>query len=158
SVSLPSDTIHEHPGRELVERLRWVIGLRWAVAGVLVLVALIGLTYGSSAPETLAVDLGLAALVFGYNFLYLVASKQPDYGQSNLTTLIRYGQVPIDLLVLTVLVHSTGGVSGPMFVLYFAYILVGLAILPPSGAYWVAGIAIAFYGILAWLEGPLGIA
>jgi diguanylate cyclase (GGDEF)-like protein len=158
SAGLPSDTILEHPGRELVERLRWVIGLRWAVAGVLVLVALIGLTYGSSAPETLAVDLGLAALVFGYNCLYLVASKQPDYGQSNLTTLIRYGQVPVDLLVLTVLVHSTGGVSGPMFVLYFAYILVGLAILPPSGAYWVAGIAIAFYGILAWLEGPLGIA
>ena len=125
-VRPPSELVVEHPGRELAERMRWVIGLRWAVAGVLALVVVLGRTLGES-PQTTVAYLGLAGLVLVYNFLYFFASKRPSFGQSGLTTLIRYGQVPVDLLVFTALVHLVGGVTAPVFVLYFAYMLVGLA-------------------------------
>ncbi|MFL5731814.1 MAG: diguanylate cyclase [Chloroflexia bacterium] len=157
TFKLPAGAVDERPGRELAERLRWVIGLRWAVAAMLILVGVLGQTYANPSLGTLAVHVGLAALVLCYNFLYLYASKQPGFGESSLTALIRYGQVPVDLLVLTVLIHSTGGVTGPVVVLYFAYILVSLAILPPSGAYWVAALAAIFFALLAFTESRLGI-
>jgi diguanylate cyclase (GGDEF)-like protein len=157
-LSTPST---ENGNRELVERLRWVIGLRWTVVIALFLVGFFGDTYGGDSVNSRAVHIGLALLVLTYNILYLVASRRPGFGHSGLMTLVRYGQVPIDLLVFTVLVHFTGGITGPVFVLYFLYIFVGLAILPPSGAYWVAGIAALCYGGLAlleafWLRPPLG--
>src|SRR6476659_3774719 len=156
NVMPPSELAAEHPGRELAERMRWVIALRWAVAGALALVVILGRALGEST-QTTAVYLGLAGLVLVYNFLCFFASRSPSFGHSSLTTLVRYGQVPVDLLVFTALVHLLGGVTSPVFVLYFVYILVGLAILPPSGAYWVAAIAALYYGALAFLEGPLGL-
>jgi diguanylate cyclase (GGDEF)-like protein len=149
----PLITPFPEPGnRELIERLRWVIGLRWTVVIALLLVGFLGNTFRADSPQTSVVHVGLAVLVLTYNLAYLYAASRPRFGQSNLTTLIRYGQVPVDLLVFTVLIHFSGGVTGPVFVLYFLYIFVGLAILPPSGAYWVAGIAAFFYGLLTLIE------
>src|ERR1044072_1780849 len=99
-----SPSIH-HGNRELVERLRWVIGLRWSVVLALLLVTLFmgmrgNLETGYSRENSLA-HMGLAMLVLAYTFFFLFASRQPDFGQSGLTKLIRYGQVPVDLLVVT---------------------------------------------------------
>lgn len=135
-----------------VERLRWVVGLRWTVAVALLLVGVIGNALNIYSGQTIAAHIGLAALVLLYNLYYLYALRQPDFGQTALTKLVRYAQVPVDLLVFTVLVHFLGGITSPVFVLYFLYVFVGLAILPPSGAYWVAGAAAFFYGALALLE------
>ena len=130
----------EQGNRDLIERLRWVIALRWAVVVALLLVG----SLAGSSPSTSAVHISLAVLVLIYNLAYFFASGQRDFGRSSFTNIVRYGQVPVDLLVFTVLIHFSGGVTGPVFVFYFLYIFVGLAILPPSGAYWVAGIATVF--------------
>src|SRR5207253_5957963 len=132
--------------------LRWIIGLRWAVVASLLLVVVLGHIWKRYSAETDIMHLGLALSVLVYNLFYIYASRQPGFGQSTLTTLVRYAQVPIDLFVVTALVHFFGGVTGPVFVLYFLYIFVGLAILPPSGAYWVAGIAALCYGLLSASE------
>src|SRR4051812_42696932 len=126
---------------ELRERLRWVIGLRWSVVLALFAVVILGNTYRGDSLQTSLVHFGLAIAVLLYNLFYLYASRQPGFGESELTNRLRYAQVPIDLAVFTVLVHFSGGATSPVFVLYFLYIFVGLAILPPSGAYWVAAIA-----------------
>ena len=138
----------EQGNRDLIERLRWVIALRWAVVVALLLVG----SLAGSSPSTSAVHISLAVLVLIYNLAYFFASGQRDFGRSSFTNIVRYGQVPVDLLVFTVLIHFSGGVTGPVFVFYFLYIFVGLAILPPSGAYWVAGIATVFYGALTLIE------
>ncbi len=138
--------------QELIERLRWVIKLRWTAAIALLLVGLYGHMFQGESFETGATHAGLALLVLGYNALYLYLSKRVNFGASSLIALVRYGQVPVDLAVLTLLVHFRGGFMGPVFVLYFLYVFVGLAILPPSGAYWVAGTAALFYGGLIGYE------
>src|SRR5436190_23202535 len=86
--------------RELIERLRWVIGLRWTVVIALLLVGLYGRTFQGDSFEKGALHVGLALLVLGYNFLYLYLSKRPNFGSSSLIALVRYSQVPIDLVVL----------------------------------------------------------
>ncbi len=138
--------------RELIERLRWVIGLRWTLVIALLLVGLYGRVFQGEARGIGAIHVGLALFVLGYNALFLNLSKRPDFGSANLVALVRFGQIPVDLLILTVLVHFRGGFAGPVFVLYFLYVFVGLAILPPSGAYWVAGTAAACYGLLIAYE------
>ncbi|HUP27349.1 MAG TPA: diguanylate cyclase [Chloroflexia bacterium] len=145
---------------ELVERLRWVIGIRWTVVIALLLVGLLGGVYKGDLREVSAPHVVLAAIVTAYNFLYLLATRQNTFGRTPFSNLVWFAQIPVDLVIFTVIIHYSGGVTGPVFVLYFLYIFVGLAILPPSGAYIVAGTAIACYGALAlleafWLRPPL---
>ena len=77
------------------------------------------------------VHFGLAMAVLLYNLFSSPASRKPGFGENELTNRLRYGQVPIDLrfsLYLSTLRRHTS----PVFVLYFLYIFVGLAILPPA--------------------------
>lgn len=137
---------------ELVERMRWVIGIRWTVVVALFLVGLLGLTFPGYSRETGYWHIALACAVGILNLLYLVATWQPQLSASSLGQFLRYAQIPLDLLVFTAIVHFSGGVTGPVFVLYFLYIFVGLAILPPAGAYFVAGTAALCYAGLGVLE------
>lgn len=136
---------------ELVERMRWVISIRWTVVVALLLVGLI-IVVTRPPTATAYWHIGLAATVALLNVCYWIASSQPSFTATNLGQILRFAQIPIDLLIFTIIVHFSGGVTGPVFLLYFLYIFVGLAILPPSGAYYVAGIAATLYAILGLLE------
>lgn len=137
---------------DLVDRMRWVIGIRWTVVVALLLVGVLGLYIQGYSRETGMWHIALALVVGILNLLYLVATWQPGLSASNLGQSLRYAQIPLDLLVFTAIVHFSGGVTGPVFVLYFLYIFVGLAILPPVGAYFVAGTAVVCYAGLGLLE------
>lgn len=141
---------------ELVERLRWVIGIRWTVVVALVLVAVLGpglssFTSALSGGSPL-IHLGLALLIAIYNSMYLLGSRLPNFGRTRLSYWLILAQVPLDILVFTAIIRWSGGVTGPVFVLYFLYIFVGLAILPPKGTYFVAGFSAICYGALAYME------
>jgi diguanylate cyclase (GGDEF)-like protein len=137
---------------ELAERLRWVIGIRWTVVIALLLVGVLGSVVRGDSAQAGLVHLGLACLVAAYNVFYLVITRQPGFGATRASRSISLAQIPLDLFVFTAIVHFSGGVTGPVFVLYFLYIFVGLAILPPAGAYVVALLAAFFYGTLALSE------
>ncbi|MEO8287184.1 MAG: diguanylate cyclase [Chloroflexota bacterium] len=147
---------------ELVERLRWVIGIRWTVVVALLVVGLVGpnlpsiLNLRPYSFNSSMVHVGLAVVVAAYNLFYLLASRRPDFGKTRGSYYAILAEVPIDLCIFTIIVHFSGGVTGPVFVLYFLYIFVGLAILPPSGAYVVAAIAAVCYGELAYYEAMSG--
>lgn len=139
---------------ELVERLRWVIGIRWTVVVALLLVAIVGprlanFTSALNQPQT---HLALAVLVALYNTVYLVASRRPNFGVSRASQWMILAQIPLDILLFSAIILWSGGVTGPVFVLYFLYIFVGLAILPSKGTYFVAGFSAICYGVLALLE------
>lgn len=137
---------------ELVDRMRWVIGIRWTVVVALLLVGLISI-FGGLPSSTGYWHIMLASVVALLNLFYLFATWQPSFTATNLGQVLRFAQIPFDLLVFTAIVHFSGGVTGPVFVLYFLYIFVGLAILPPSGAYFVAGVAAILYAALGLIEG-----
>ena len=70
-----------------------------------------------------------------YNLLYLYISRWPKLDTSGFSKWLLLAQIPLDIFVFTVIIHSSGGVTGPVFVLYFLYVFVGLAILPARGTY-----------------------
>ncbi|HYO49828.1 MAG TPA: sensor domain-containing diguanylate cyclase [Chloroflexia bacterium] len=137
---------------EVVERLRWVIGIRWTVVVALLLVGIIGRWWRPDTGDTSLVHITLAILVGVYNLFYYFVARNPNFGTTRAKFIIRFAQIPVDLLVFTAIVHFSGGVTGPVFVLYFLYIFVGLAILPPVGAYIVAALSAVCYGGLALIE------
>jgi diguanylate cyclase (GGDEF)-like protein len=128
--------------------MRWVIGIRWTVVIALLMVGLLGNTFRGDEAGVSFVHLGLAGFVAAYNLFYWLLIRRPEPPSMASTT----AQIPLDLLVFTAIVHFSGGVTGPVFVLYFLYIFVGLAILPPAGSYLVAGVAAGMYGALALIE------
>lgn len=136
---------------DLVERLRWVIGIRWTVVIALLFIGLLGKPWQPDSGMSRA-QLALAMLVSIYNFFFLSAIRRPDFGNTPFTRALHFVQMPLDLIAFTVIIHLSGGVTGPVFVLYFLYIFVGLAILPPVGAYYVAIISAICYGTLALIE------
>jgi diguanylate cyclase (GGDEF)-like protein len=147
---------------ELIERLRWVIGIRWTLVIALLLVGLLGPylpNVSNFSAETYSpswVHIVLAGVVAAYNLVFLLLARRPSFGESRGSYMVILAQVPIDLLVFTIIIDKSGGVTSPIFVLYFLYIFVGLAILPPSGAYMVAIIATICYGSLAYIEATKG--
>jgi diguanylate cyclase (GGDEF)-like protein len=128
--------------------MRWVIGVRWTVVIALLLVGIIGNSIRGEAPGPSYVHLALAGFVAAYNIFYFLLTRRPEPPSLAVTTV----QIPLDLIVFTAIVHFSGGVTGPVFVLYFLYIFVGLAILPPTGSYLVAGLAAGLYGLLTLVE------
>jgi diguanylate cyclase (GGDEF)-like protein len=138
----------------LLERQRWVVGIRWTVVVALGLVGLLGqnLPGGSEGFKVSPAHLVMALIVAIYNLAYLRALNINNWGETRTSRLALLAQVPLDLAVFTAVIHYSGGVTGPVFVLYFLYIFVGLAILPPKGAYYVAAIAVVCYGVLALVE------
>lgn len=143
----PTASERSSSAQELGQRLNWVIGIRWTVVIALLLVGLFGSL----------VHIALAAVVATYNLIYFLALRRGDLDNAPTANLFRLAQVPLDLIIFTLIIHFSGSVTGPVFVLYFLYIFVGLAILPPAGAYVVALIAAACYGILVLVE-ALGVA
>ena len=79
-------------------------------------------------------------------------SRHPRLDSSRFSRWLILAQIPLDILVFTVIIHSSGGVTGPVFVLYFLYVFVGLAILPARGTYFVACFSALCYGVLAIIE------
>jgi diguanylate cyclase (GGDEF)-like protein len=141
---------------ELVEKLRWVVGIRWTVVIALVLVAVFGPAIsqraGTATFTSPYIHIGLALVVALYNLIYMYISRHPRLDSSRFSRWLILAQIPLDIFVFTVIIHSSGGVTGPVFVLYFLYVFVGLAILPARGTYFVACFSALCYGVLALIE------
>jgi two-component system sensor histidine kinase PilS (NtrC family) len=60
-----------------------------------------------------------------------------------------YAQIIVDVLIITLLVYITGGISGQLYVLYIFPILAAGLALPGRAAYLTASLSAIFFGVLA---------
>ncbi len=137
---------------ELAERLRWYINIRWLTAGILPLSALIARGLRVDVPlEKITL---IALLIGAYNtafFLYLKRIKSRYLVSIDLPQRAErfvLFQAVVDILVLTVLIHHTGGLENP-FIFYFIFHTVLTAIfLPPARAYLLATLVCLSVGVM----------
>ncbi len=131
-----------------VRYARWFILMRWVAV-----VAAAVLVYGAIGvmgylPERLTVPLGLVIGALALmNVGYVVAFRS---GMSSRTLLLvqAYG----DLVVLTVLLHFSGGVENPLGTLMLFHVIIAGIVLSRRQCYLVAGVATALYVVMAWAE------
>jgi methyl-accepting chemotaxis protein len=140
---------------EQIERLRWLVTLRWvAVVGIAIsdlLTQLVGYTRSDSLAGWL-----VAPLVVGYNLAFLLWLRQikrrPQTPVARLERELRwnlYLQALCDIVVLTLMVYLNGGIEYPLYYApLLAIILTGL-VLSRTGVFIQANIGAALFAIMA---------
>jgi two-component system sensor histidine kinase RegB len=129
--------------------LDWLIRLRWgAVGGQLVTVGVARLLLGDELP--LARLLVLIAMSAGSNVLLvavrgLVARPRALCGAA----------LTLDTLLLSGLLHATGGPYNPFGVLYLVYITLSAVVLGVRWTWFLASLSVGCYGLLFFWHIPL---
>lgn len=139
-------------------RLRWFIRLRWLFVGAaLAVLAVEHLVF--PATRRPAALLNVVFAVAAINVVWLVISRllrrrldDPaafDASTIHRAQLFAHGQIAIDLLLLTALLHFSGGVESPMAVFYIFHVAIGALLLPAWQAALECAWAVLLYAALA---------
>ncbi len=141
---------------ELVNRIGWLIRLRWiAVLGTVTAVGVTTLWF----PDGIAVGwlLAVSAAIALYNLLFRFYLRTLQAGLSHVVRFQRanalaYSQIGLDLLALATLVHFSGGVENPMSFFYVFHVIIASILLRRNVSYLMASLAIALMATVATLE------
>ena len=140
------------PSEILVEHLDWLSRLR----GIAVVATLSAFAVGASTGLLPDARHGLAAAcVFVVHYFYARhrarRRREGPAGMGQAKALERevFTQLIVDLLLVTVLLHGSGGVQNPFAVVYAFHMAIGAMLLPGRPALLVAFFGIAAYGTMA---------
>lgn len=144
AMNHPSESAQEVLG----EQLLWLIKLRW-IAVVCMVIAGIAGTYvfpvlGQAGPVYIC-----AGLLLLCNVVYYVVATKQDGRPTRKDIVLSMVQVEIDLLVLTTLLHFSGGLMNPFVLFYVFHVILATIILSRALAFSVGLSAICMYGLLA---------
>ncbi len=139
----------------LIKRAYWLTQLRW------IAIIFVGIgTYFAS--NVLAITLqdsalyGIAILLTVYNVTvllllnYLTKEKRKIRGLS-VKTIIHF-QISADLLILTVLLHFSGGIENPLSFYFIFHMIIASILLSVKESYLQATFAVLLFGLLILLE------
>lgn len=144
---------------EFTERVEWFIVLRWlAVAGILLAVPAGKYVLGFRdipAGKLLV----LAAILFLLNCSYVLASRairkrtrvrgKPDPMAVGVLASI---QIVLDLLILTAILHFSGGIHNRFSCYYVFHVVIASILLTRRSAYAVAALCVALYSTMILME------
>lgn len=136
----------------LVERLYWLIKLRWAAAsGVFLTVAAVNhifkLYLPSAALYTTAVILAI------YNLVFLLLLRLTKHNPPiKLISRIANAQISLDLLSLAVLIHFSGGVENPFLFYFIFHMIIASILLDRKDSFLQATFAALLFCLVVTLE------
>jgi signal transduction histidine kinase len=143
------------PQLSLKERTDQLIEFRW----LFVVGALIGISIGNLVfPESLPMPILLvitAAMAIGNGLLWWYARRlasSPAEGRESRYLGFAHVQIVLDIVALTVLLHFTGGIENPLYLLYIVYVTVASILLPRLYSFLYAGLSTALFSGLVLAE------
>jgi signal transduction histidine kinase len=150
--------MNEHlPWRaELIDRIRWLVQLRWfAVVGTFGAISVAAIRLPGVLP--LAHLYGLTSFIAFYNLLFALYARRErtldDQGvRLRAATLLVHGQIVLDLLCLTLLLHYSGGAENPFATYYVLHIVLASILLSRLACFVYAGLAAMLYSLMVLLE------
>ena len=131
----------------LVEQILWLIRLRWIAVVVLIASALLGQFVFPVLASPIMIYACAAVLLICNIFHLLAATKEPENGgpRDILSGMIL---VEVDLIILTAVLHFSGGVLNPCFLFYIFHVIIAAIILPQRLSFIVGLTAILLFGLL----------
>lgn len=145
-----------HPLKlELVERVDWLIRLRWwAIAGTLVGILVARLVEPALPVVPLIVVTGVIAF---YNVLFLLYARQLWRRRGTgirrrRSPLFAAVQIVLDLLALTALLHFSGGIENPFAIFLVFHVIIAAILLSRRASLAVALLASGLYAALVFSE------
>lgn len=135
----------------LVERLYWLVRLRWlAVAGAFLTVLFVrhGLKFGLPVfPLFAAIGvLFICNIIFSFS-LALLKNKS-----AALINRAANAQISLDLLILTVLIHFSGGIENPFIFYFIFHMIIASILLSRRASFLQAALAVSLFFAVASSE------
>jgi len=152
-------------GQLALQRVRWLILLRWTAIGLVLLGVLVAdVLFPGMLPTArlLAIVALLAAFTFAVMLVTRYRAEQPfglqpvfpwlaALDRLSLDSLIK-AQIVVDLLAYTLLLHWAGGAENPAASFYILQVIIAGVLLSGRWAFACAGASSLLYGLLMWLE------
>ncbi len=153
-----TDKPSQHSREALSEQILWLIRLRWIAVGCIVLACLMGTYVFPVLPNAVPIYV-CAGLLLLSNILYLIAATNKGSRTGRRDIMLGMIQVETDLVLLTAVLHFSGGVTNPFFLLYVVPIIIATIILPKIMSYAAVLTAILLFGLMAAgeLSGGIGL-
>jgi signal transduction histidine kinase len=124
------------------------IQMRWIAVFVTLTLVLVAVRIARLLPPSAEAPLlGTVAVLAGCNAAYVLLLRRSPGGRWLLPL-----QAVVDLVLLTVLLHFSGGIENPLSLVGLFHVILGGILLPRRGAYAVAVGASALFALLAWVE------
>ncbi|MFC1677523.1 sensor histidine kinase [Planctomycetota bacterium] len=139
----------------LVRRAFWLVKLRW-IAAVAICVGtyfasnVLGITLPSPILYSIAILLAFYNLIMLLLLDYLTLQKRRIRGLP-VKTIINF-QISADLLILTVLLHFSGGIENPLSFYFIFHMIIASILLSVRDSYLQATFAVLLFGLLILLE------
>jgi len=138
---------------ELKERVKWLIKARLYVVCILTIVGVAQALI--LAPERYLELLKpvsfLVLIILSCNFLYFTILKKQRWTLRNLIIFI-YIQIAFDIVIVTALIHFSGGIESSYFIVYLFLIFAAGMLLYPISTYIIATLSTILYGVLLLFE------
>ena len=132
----------------LVEQVLWLIRMRWIAVGAIVAAGLAGSYVFPVLVSAVPIYICAGILLLCNTFYFWVATKKViDAGPKD--TILGMVQAEVDLVILTAVLHFSGGVVNPFFLFYIFHTIIATIILPRNLSLTVGLTAILLFGLLA---------
>jgi signal transduction histidine kinase len=142
--------------RELDERLRWLISIRWFAAGGVFLVILGTRTLIGMNLSLTSLFLGNAILIVYNSIFYFINRKlirlRGQLGWFPLATRLANLQISADLFMLAYFIHFAGGMENPFIFYAIFHMVIASILLSTVAAYLQATLAVLMLTGIAVLE------
>jgi signal transduction histidine kinase len=139
----------------LTKRAFWLVRIRWlAIIALCVAVFAVNYLVKISLPATKLYI--LACIVFIYNLMLFLDLKYLAKSENNDShTMIRrivIFQISIDFVILTTILHFSGGIENPFFLYFVFHMIIASTLLSTKQSYIQATFALLLFGCLVLLE------
>jgi len=145
---LPQDT-------RLIKRTYWLISHRWIAIGAVILLTIIAKKIVNVQIQDVAM-FSISGLFVVENLLALFILNQtlkrnPPNLYSSVKKVIHF-QILADLIALTVLLHYSGGIENPFFIIYIFHMVIASILLSELETYIFTTLALLLFGLVVYLE------
>lgn len=133
--------------KELMERIPWLIKLRWIVVVSGLAACLIGYFFFelSILPFIL-----ILACIFFYNLVFQVVWKR--ISPASKFNLFAHVQISCDLLALYLAIYFTGGIQSPLCLFVIFHVIIAGILLPPASCYFYGILILSLLGLIIFLQ------
>ncbi len=139
----------------LIERICWLIKLRWiAITGVVLTVL-----FAKQIPKVSLDNLSLssiAAFLVIYNLIFILHLNRLEKNKPAQLILIANRianvQISLDLLSLTMLIHFSGGIENPFIFYFIFHMIIASILLSRRASFLQATFAVFLFMLMVWLE------
>lgn len=132
----------------LADQILWLISLRWIAVSVIVAGTLVG-TYLFPVLVDSRPLYAAAAVLLACNVIYAIVARRTCRSRQRNCVVLAMVQMEVDLLVLTAVLHFSGGVMNPFLLFYVFHVIIATIILPRNLSSAVGLTAIVLFGLLA---------